>query len=486
MKKESKSVFVCLAIIFTFSFAACSEPKAYTETNITSVEKTGDTAELRPELPDSDFEGHIFKIIHYKISDWPIGGFNRDIYAEQEIGESINDAVYRRNLTVEEKYNINIEIENTEYSTIKSVIQKAVSANDDVYDLSYVRLYEVPSLITGGYLTDLNKLGYVDFSNPWWDQNSVDDLSINNKLYLAATDINIMDKDATYCVLFNKDLAADYNLPNLYETVDNKEWTVDKMLELSAGVTTDIDGDGKQTKEDLYGIMGRHDATGALFRGAGCLFADKNDDDIPYITFKSEYNFTVVEKIFDLIYDEGYLNLHTDGVTEAEFFDMFAEAKGLFCYFTIMSVSALRSVDLNFGILPIPKYNVEQPLYYNLVSVHWAGLMSVPASSGDLERTGIIAEALSAESKYTLQPAYMEINLKGKSIRDEESEDMLNLIFSNRIYDTGDIFNFADFSYQFLCISGTKSRDIASFYAKYEQKIQAELDKTVEAIMQLD
>ena len=165
---------------------------------------------------------------------------------------------------------------------------------------------------------------------------------------------------------------------------------------------------------------------------------------------------------------------------------MFAEEKGLFCYFTIMSVSALRTAYVNFGILPIPKYSDEQKEYYNLVSVHWTGLMSVPAAAVNLERTVIIVEALAAESKYTLQPAYMEINLKGKSVRDEESEEMLNLIFANRIYDIGDIFNFADFSYQFLCISATKSRDIASFYAKYETKVQTALEDTVASIMQLD
>lgn len=478
-------IFTVFALIA--GIIACSGTTSETVTATeTAAGTAGETERLYPSLPDADYEGYIFNVLHYEIADWPIGGVNRDIYAESENGDSINDAVFRRNLAVEEKYNIHIQIENVAYNAIKGVIEKAASAGDDSYDLTYVRLYEVPGLISGGYLADLNKFEYINFSNPWWDQNSVDDLSINNKLYIVATDINIMDKDATYCVLFNKDLAADYNLPDMYQTVNSGKWTIDEMLKRSSGVTTDIDGDGKVTKEDLFGIMGRHDATGALFRGAGCLLADKDENDIPYITFKSEYNFAVIEKIFDLIYDDGYLNLHTDGVTEDKFFTMFTEAKGLFCYYTIMSVSALRSADLNFGILPIPKYSDEQTDYYNLVSVHWTGLMSVPVTAGDLLRTGIIAEALAAESKYTLQPAYMEINLKGKSIRDEESEDMLNLIFANRIYDVGDIFNFADFSYQFLCISATNSRDIASFYAKYEVKVQTALDQTVEAIMQLD
>ena len=187
---------------------------------------------------------------------------------------------------MEEKYNINIRLENSPaYNEIKNIIQKAVSAGDDSYDLAYVRLYEVPSLITGGYFIDLNKLDYTDFSNRGGTGTRWRICQLTTKLYLVATDINIMDKDATYCVLFNKDLAVNYNLPDMYETVNDRKWTIDKMLELAEGVTSDINGDGKFSKEDLWGVLGRHDATGALFRGAGCLLADKDENDIPQITF---------------------------------------------------------------------------------------------------------------------------------------------------------------------------------------------------------
>ena len=51
----------------------------------------------------------------------------------------------------------------------------------------------------------------------------------------------------------------------------------------------------------------------------------------------------------------------------------------------------------------------------------------MPTNASDPERTEIILEALSAESRYTVQPAYYDISLKGKYIRDEECADMLDI-----------------------------------------------------------
>ena len=47
---------------------------------------------------------------------------------------------------------------------------------------------------------------------------------------------------------------------------------------------------------------------------------------------------------------------------------------------------------------------------------------------------------MTAESKYTLIPAYYDIALKTKFARNDESGKMLDLIFANRMYDIGHIF----------------------------------------------
>ena len=59
-------------------------------------------------------------------------------------------------------------------------------------------------------------------------------------------------------------------------------------------------------------------------------------------------------------------------------------------------------------------------------------------SNGDTERTGVILENLCAESYNGVREAYNKATLNFKYIRDEDSAEMLNLVF-----DTG-VFNLAD------------------------------------------
>ena len=80
-------------------------------------------------------------------------------------------------------------------------------------------------------------------------------------------------------------------------------------------------------------------------------------------------------------------------------------------------------------------------------------------------------------------PRNYETALKGKALRDMESEEMLDIIFDNRVFDLGDIMNFGGFSIDFICIStGAKSRDITSFYEKYKPKIAADIEKFMDSL----
>ena len=45
---------------------------------------------------------------------------------------------------------------------------------------------------------------------------------------------------------------------------------------------------------------------------------------------------------------------------------------------------------------------------------------------------------------YTLTPAYYDITLQGKAVRDEESADMLDIIFASRIFDLGNMYQLGD------------------------------------------
>jgi hypothetical protein len=94
----------------------------------------------------------------------------------------------------------------------------------------------------------------------------------------------------------------------------------------------------------------------------------------------------------------------------------------------------------------------------------------------------MILEDLSAESRYILQPAYYEINLRGKFARDDESREMLDIILNNSAFDIGYVYDFGNFAMGTILHSGRdKKTEFASPFEKAYDKMQKAIDKTVEA-----
>ncbi|MHC1694799.1 MAG: hypothetical protein AB9835_05945 [Eubacteriales bacterium] len=342
-------------------------------------------------------------------------------------------------------------------------------------------------LLTAGYFADLNTVPNLDFEKPWWDQNSVKGLSVGGKLFLVASDINIMDKNATVALVFNKQLAKDYAVPNMYELVKNNEWTFDKFIEIMKLVSKDLNGDGLMDQNDLYGLIGEDSVAPTFMHAGGGRFASKDANDLPVIAFGTERTFSVCMKIFDIIYDKDHyfskdtLKSDQDNTT----LNMFINNQGLFRWTSLVNMPSLRQMEVDFGILPLPKYETSQESYGHTVSIHSTGFISVPISAPDMDRTGVILEALSAESMYTVIPAYYDVTLKTKFARDDESSEMLDIIFSSRVFDLGEIYGFGGMNEALLRIAATKNRDIASLFEKKEVAMQKDIDKLIKKVQEM-
>ena len=85
-------------------------------------------------------------------------------------------------------------------------------------------------------------------------------------------------------------------------------------------------------------------------------------------------------------------------------------------------------------------------------------------------------------SQHLLTPAYIDVSLKGKFIRDSESEDMIELILATRSYDLGSIFQWGtSFS---IFGNATKSRvgTFASQVEKCEKSLNSAIQKYVDQL----
>lgn len=91
----------------------------------------------------------------------------------------------------------------------------------------------------------------------------------------------------------------------------------------------------------------------------------------------------------------------------------------------------------DIGILPMPKYDEAQE---NYKSAAWGGAvwtLSRTFDMADAEKLGSALEAMSFYGYRDVIPVYKEVALKTKTTRDNESADMLDIIFGTIYFDFG-------------------------------------------------
>ena len=159
----------------------------------------------------------------------------------------------------------------------------------------------------------------------------------------------------------------------------------------------------------------------------------------------------------------------------------FKEDRILFFDTSMARVTFYRNMESDFGIIPPPKRDAAQADYISTVSVRSTNSLAIPVTVSDFERTGIITDALAAESRYRVIPAYYEVQLKTKYARDDESAEMLDIIFAGRKFDVGLLYNWAGLTSKFEEAMQRNSVDITSSLEKIQDKIIAAIDKTVAA-----
>jgi hypothetical protein len=447
-------------------------------------QEDGQDQRVLSEAPVMDFEGYEYRVLSRDESNarWCA----RDIAVEVENGDPLNDAVYKRNVTIEEKYNI--KIINRMSPNMINDARKSINSSGDDYDIMMGGLGGFAEVLAqGGMLSDLKNVPYLDLAKPWYDQKANEQLTIANKLYVTISDISTIARDATWAYLFNKQILAELALDSPYQLVRDGTWTIDKMLAMCKDVSKDLNGDGKMDMNDLYGYAGE---TENLYYGiisAGSELIKKDSGDMPVYVGLDDAGLTVFNKLLTMLGDKN-ISLRADD-WYGKGFDVwldgmdasFTANRILFFDTNMANVQAYRNMETDFGIIPPPKSDEKQKEYISNLTVMWTNSLCIPITVSDFERTGIITDALAAESIYTVIPAYYEIQLKTKIARDEESSEMLDLIFAGRKYDLGMIYNWGGISSKFSEAMQRNSPNIVSALEAIGDKVKSEIQKTVDA-----
>ena len=428
---------------------------------------------------DINYGGAAFNIVTYDESNatW----YDVDFAATEETGDTLNDAAFRRMITVEQLLNIDIvACPSSGYGN--DLIKKSVMAGDGAYDCGFVNTRAATTLAESGYLLDLKAIDTLDINADWWDQNAVNDLTIGGKLFMVTGDISIMYKKSIGVLLFNKQLLSDNDLENPYDLVKEMKWTIDKFNEMASTVSADVNGDGQYDLSDKYGLLYYCDMIALGLVGGGTKFTTKDADDYPQLTFYNDRTLDIFEKYTEVMYNPQLsISWSKLGKSNDDIIAMFQDNRGLFNFNEFHAIENMRKMDTAFGILPMPLYDESQERYYHIINPHVAAMLLVPKDCKDTERVGYVLDALGAESKNVLTPAYYDQYLKSKGTRDNDSEEMLDIIFGSMTYDIGYLYDFGGIGGMTLTMVNGYKDDLASQYAKYESKAVNAIEKAVTA-----
>jgi hypothetical protein len=463
-----------LALLMLCSaFVACGDTKTPASTVATgdSTSETTDDEQLGiPLTADYDqYEFHILSAGNQAFNDFDY---------EEESSLPLDNAQYKRKVKVEENYNVKItEDVTTGYSSGGGpgylAVTQQVSSGDCNYDLCLIAGYDVSLLAYTGYLYDMNSMPGIDLTKSWWDQNAIESLSVNDVVFFTTGDITVSNNRAAFCLMFNKDLIKDYDLQSPYELVEDNEWTIENFGKLCKSVSEDLNQDNVMDENDRFGLLVWDDSIVGIVNAAGQRCCTINDQGQIELTFYNETTLSALEQYTAIAYDTQYAFTYQRYISSA--IDMWKNNQGLFWTTLIDNMPKFREMESDFGILPYPKLTSTQDSYYTTIAPYNSQFICVPLIQDDVERTGVITEALAYYGEQIVTPALYDVTLVGQSARDEESEAMLDTIFDSLVYDIGYYYQIGPYNKQLIYMLRDFNNNFASMYDTYKNTAEATL-----------
>jgi len=442
--KKLTTLLLLLALALPM-FAACSdEPAQQSDTDIaktTAAQSEENATESEYVSPDLDLDGRTVTIFNVPTALW---NMNNDIDFEEQTGESLDDAIYERNRKIEELHNFKLNVINVQdtvdYSKMNTMILQDVTSGEGLYDAAYVDGEGVSSLITAGALLNLLDYDELQFSEPWWMQETVNSAMIGNNEYCFFTQsyLALNAFDLSWCVFFNDNMLGDYGLEKPYQLVRDGKWTIDKLREYAkAGAS--LNGDDSYVWDDngnsVYGFTGYQNCIIAHIIGAGGEFCVKDSNGLPVLNVESQKIADICEKLADFYGTEGefYQGLSGSFDTAGSYLTAFYTRRALFIAAEVKASVEMRGFDDTFGLVPTPKYDESQENYRSFTHYN-SPLLTIPVTSKYANDTAALLDEMSYMSYKDILPIYYNETVSQKGLRDEESIEMLDIIRSTTFF----------------------------------------------------
>ncbi len=358
-------------------------------------------------------------------------------------GTYINDALYRREAFLEEKYNCNIEY--TIDDKLSTTLSNNVSSGTDFAEGIHMSGKESMAAAKNGYILDFNELTGLNLDCPWWDQRIQEEYLIGSHLFTLEGDMNMLDDIRTTGIVYNKKIYNDKGFNSLYGTpydlVENQKWTLENMLVMIEGITTDPTDDS-----GMWGMLSEVSGPYYFFLGLGEKTLTNNNGEFT-LNIASEGVSTTLQFAMQLVKNPDVMIVNNDKHFGNQ--DVWGNATKLFLSGNVLfrstalsAVNGLTDMSDDYGILPIPnKGGTDEYFCYVSGSNHRPLTLPATLMGEDLETTLLLSEANAYYSRFTtsnnasLRDSFYYLLADYRLARSPEDTRMLDIIFDSKTFD---------------------------------------------------
>ena len=414
----------------------------------------------------------------------------RELYnildVEEPTGDLLDDAVWKRNNLIEEKYNLNVVEEHN--SSPNDHLRSTVLAGEDLYNASYILTNTLGSMILDGMFHDLKDGSGFQLDQPWWDHAVMDGSAIgeDESLYFISSNMNLYAFEGTWCMYFNKQMCIDLQLDLPYSLVTEGKWTLDRLKEYAAAganLNGDTDWSWNQEGKCVYGFSSMTDFILQMYTSCEEKVIDI-ENGAPVLNAGTNPFYTVTDKLVDVFGTKGVTHFCDNNRGNGNHYEnIFADGRAFFIGAEIKGGDGggrFADMTADYGIVPMPKFDESQESYISPVAL-WGYFLTVPITHTDLDTSSKILDAMSYLSYRDIVPVYYDIVLQVKNIRDEETSDMLDIISSTRTYLTAYAFGWgANLRSDINNMIRNGENSAASIVAKHESAIAKEFEDALD------
>lgn len=469
-----KVLALVLTLVFCLSAVACvntpddpDDSNSESESATTDPSDSGESEEattVGDDLPsDLKYNDEEVTILYW--SDVEKLEFVPENNADFDMSDAMQKSLYTRNESVQQRLGVKLSFKGEPGNTnnVSSFVTKAqsdINAAAPEYDIIATYSRTAGSLAVRGCLVDLSDNKYIDLDKAYYPELLHDTLTVGDSLYFVSGDASVNTLYLMYTIYFNKDIAKNtfkIDPDDLYDLVRNKQWTVDKLIELTQNTYANLDGDdnaeNSQDVDDQYGFCTLYYHVDAFYTGAGFRLVENKNTGNDLLKLSSDYksenvvNFT--KKLGEWITSA---NVNVWMSNSGKYRQPFLNGNALFCqdraYLAekyLIGTNGAEGVDFSYGILPTPMLDEKQDDYITCIgnpfTLYGISVGAKKNGANRVDMLGAVIECWSSESYKNTTPTLFEVLMKLRYSKESADAEMFDICKNTSTSDLGRVFS---------------------------------------------